>query len=187
MTAAGPAHLAAAALLTTMLLAGGAVAATHIYSYDPADAATRDAAGPLTFQVHKPLIGPARLLNLRSTVAAADADLKPATARDLGPGGLAALVGPRAAERQIYEIAPTDQGAALISALCPGAKRAWMAFSGLGFNEPLKVAVMGAAAAPSKTRLCRTLAYDFHGEWSGPPSTPVVQDGDSLMGRSSGP
>jgi hypothetical protein len=168
-------------------LAGGAAAATHIYSYDPADAATREAAGPLTFEIHKPLIGPTKVLNLRSTVAAADADLKPATDRDLGPGGLAGLIGPRAAERQIYEIAPAEQGAALISALCPGAKRAWMAFSDFGFNEPLKIAVLSAPAAPAKTRVCRTLAYDFHGEWSGPPTTPLIRDGDGFLGRSSGP
>jgi len=177
----------ASALAGAFLAAGAAAAATHIYSYDPADAVTRDAAGPLTFQVYKPLLGPAKVLNLRSTVAAADADLKHATDRDLGPGGLAALIGPRATGRQVYEIEPTEQGAALISALCPGAKRAWMAFSGFGFNEPLMIAVVSAPAPPSKTKVCRTLAYDFHGEWSGPPTTPLVQDGDSLLGRSSGP
>jgi hypothetical protein len=177
----------ASALVVAVLSAGAAAAATHIYSYDPADAATRDAAGPLTFQVYKPLLGPAKVLNLRSTVAPADADLKHATDHDLGPGGLPALIGPRAAGRQIYEIAPTEQGAALISALCPGAKRAWMAFSGFGFNEPLKIAVLSLPAPPAKTKVCRTLAYDFHGEWSGPPTTPLVQDGDSLLGRSSGP
>lgn len=183
-----PARLvAASALMALVLAAGAAAAATHIYSYDPADAATRDAAGPLTFEVQKPLLGPTKVLNLRSTVAAADAGLKHATDRDLGPGGLAALIGPRAAGRQIYEIAPTEQGAALISALCPGAKRAWMAFSGFGFNEPLKIAVLSLPAPPAKTKVCRTLAYDFHGEWSGPPTTPLVQDGDSLLGRSSGP
>jgi hypothetical protein len=182
-----PARLAAVSALIAGALAGRAAAATHIYSYDPADAATREAAGPLTFEIHKALFGPTKVLNLRSTVAAADADLKRATDRDLGPGGLAALLGPRAAERQIYQIAPTDQGAALISALCPGAKRAWMAFSEFGFNEPLNIAVIAAGAAPSKTRVCRTLAYDFHGEWSGPPTTPLVQDGDNLLGRSSGP
>jgi hypothetical protein len=178
---------AAGALVGLVLTASAAAAATHIYSYDPADAATKEAAGPLTFEVRKALIGPTKVVNLRSTVAAADADLKRAADRDLGPGGLAALIGARGPEHQIYEIEPAEQGAALISALCPGAKRAWLAFSGFGFNEPLKIAVLGLGAAPAKTRVCRTLSYDFHGEWSGPPTTPVLQDGESLMGRSSGP
>jgi len=178
---------AAGALLGLVLTAGAAAAATHIYSYDPADAATKEAAGPLTFEVRKALLGPTKVVNLRSTVAAADADLKRAADRDLGPGGLAALIGARGPEHQIYEIEPAEQGAALISALCPGAKRAWLAFSGFGFNEPLKIAVLGLGAAPAKTRICRILSYDFHGEWSGPPTTPVLQDGESLMGRSSGP
>jgi hypothetical protein len=183
-----PARLfAAGALLAMVLAAGAAAGATHIYSYDPADAATQEAAGPLTFEVRKAILGAPKVLNLRSTVAAADADLKRAAARDLGPGGLVALLGPRDAGRQIYEIEPAAQGAALISALCPGAKRAWMAFSGFGFNEPLKIAVLGAGPNPGKTRICRTLAYDFHGEWAGPPTTPLMQDGDSLLGRSSGP
>jgi hypothetical protein len=181
-----PARLSAASALLAMALAASASAATHIYSYDPADTATREAAGPLTFEVKKALLGPTKVLNLRSTVAAADAELKHAADHDLGPGGLAALIGPRAAERQLYEIEATDQGAALISALCPGAKRAWLAFSGFGFNEPLRVAVIGAAA-PAKSRVCRVLAYDFHGEWSGPPTTPLMQDGDRLLGRSTGP
>jgi len=183
-----PARLfAVSALLAALLAAGDAAAATHVYSYDPADPATKAAAGPLTFEVHKALIGPTKVLNLRSTEAAADAELRRASDRDLGPGGLTAVLGPRAAERQVYEIAPADQGAALISALCPGAKRAWLAFSEFGFNQPLKIAVLGASGASVKTRLCRTLAYDFHGEWSGPPTTPLVHDGDSLMDRSSGP
>jgi hypothetical protein len=179
--------LAIGVVLTSVLAAGAAAAATHFYSYDPADAATKAAAGPLTFEIRKALLGSTRVLNLRSTVAAADADLKRARDGDLGPGGIAAVMGPGAAERQIYEIEPAAQGAALISALCPGAKRAWLAFSGFGFNEPLKIAVVGASPAPAKPRLCRTLTYDFHGEWTAPPATPLLQDGDSLLGRSSGP
>jgi hypothetical protein len=153
----------------------GAVAAradtVHLYSYDPADAETRHASGPLTFTFRKGLLH-TTVLNLRSTEATATAYLHPADERALGPHGLAGALGAEPAERGLYQVEPADEGAALISAFCPGAARAWMVFGPLKLNRDLTVRVIGApAAGPAK--LCRTLRFSFHGEWLLPPDRTI--------------
>lgn len=162
----------AAAALLAVSLAGPARADTmHLYSYDPADAETRHAAGPLTFTFRKGLLH-TTVLNLRSTEATATAYLHPADEKALGPGGLARALGPEPAERALYKVEPAEEGAALISAFCPGAARAWMAFGPLKLNRDLTVRVIGApAVGPAK--LCRTLRFSFHGEWLLPPGRSI--------------
>lgn len=168
-----------------LLTLGVAQAASHVYSYDPADATTREVAGPLTFEVYKGLLGGTTIRALRSTVAAATADLRRAAPRDLGPQGLGGVPGALPGLHDLYEVKATDEGAALISALCPGAKRAWVAFGQVGFNQSLRIEVLGDSPAPAKghARVCHQLAYDFHGEWRGPPSGPVLKERDVLRGR----
>jgi hypothetical protein len=164
---------------------GVARAASHVYSYDPADATTREVAGPLTFEVYKGLLGGTTIRALRSTVAAATADLRRAEPRDLGPRGLGGVPGALPGLNDLYEVRPTEEGAALISAFCPGAKRAWIAFGEVGYNETLRIEVLGDSPAPAKggARVCHQLVYDFHGEWRGPPSGPVLKERDVLRGR----
>ena len=143
----------------------------HLYSYDPADAETRHAAGPLTFTFRKGLLH-TTVLNLRSTEATATAYLRPADEKALGPGGLAGALGAEPTERALYQVEPAEEGAALISAFCPGATRAWMVFGPLKLNRDLTVRVIGApAAGPAK--LCRTLRFSFHGEWLLPPGRSI--------------
>jgi hypothetical protein len=169
-------------LMLAVLAAGPACADTiHLYSYDPADLATRAAAGPLTFQVRKGLLH-TTVENLRSTEAQATADLRAAPPQSLGGGRLGALVGSAGDERDLYEVQPRDQGPQLIAALCPGAKRAWLAFSRISMNGDLHIAVIGEApgAAP---RLCHTLVYSFHGEWRAPATGPVLRERDLPHGR----
>ncbi|MDB5479229.1 MAG: hypothetical protein JWO83_282 [Caulobacteraceae bacterium] len=163
---------ASAAALIAMSLAGEAHADTvHLYSYDPADAETRHASGPLTFMFRKGLLH-TTVLNLRSTEASATAYLRPADEKALGPAGLAGAVGAEPAERALYRVEPADEGTALISAFCPGAMRAWLAFGPLKLNRDLTVRVIGApTAGPAK--LCRTLRFSFHGEWLLPPERPM--------------
>jgi hypothetical protein len=165
-----------------MALAGAAQAAVvHLYSYDPADDGSRDAAGPVTLQVRQGLLH-ATVMNLRSTVAQATADLRPADARALGAPGLEALVPPGGGERDLYEVQKKDDGPALVSALCPGASRAWLAFSKVGMDRDVKIAVIGSS--PGKPpRLCHELAYSFHGEWRAPPTGPVMRERDLPHGR----
>ncbi len=151
-----------------VLAAGGARAdSLHLYSYDPADAATRQAAGPLTFTFRRGLLH-TTLLNLRSTEATATAWLHPADGKALGPGGLARAGGGREA-LALYAVDPAEEGAALVAAFCPGATRAWMAFGPLKPYRDLTVLVIGAPASGGPPKLCRTLTFSFHGEWVLPP------------------
>ncbi len=174
-------RLALAVLMASALAGSAAPDTIHLYSYDPADQGTRDAAGPLTFQVRKGLLH-TTVINLRSTEAQATAELRPVDARVLGAAGVAGVVGRGAEERDLYEVRPADQGAELISALCPGAARAWMAFGKVRLDVDLKVAVIGEAKG-ARPRLCRVLAYSFHGEWIAPATTVALHEKDMPHGR----
>ncbi len=162
------------ALALALVAVGGPAWASniHLYSYDPADAATRTVSGPLTFTFDKGLLRNT-LINLRSTEAPATAYLRRVDERALGPGGLGGAIGPRAPERDLYEVTTAEQGDALIAAFCPGAKRAWMAFGLLKMNRDLKVLVIGAPAAGGPAKLCRVLQFSFHGEWRLPPGRSI--------------
>jgi len=170
------------ALLAPLAIVGAAQAnVMHLYSYDPANEASRDAAGPVTLQVSQGLLH-ATVLNLRSTVAQATADLRPADARVLGGGGLAGVAPAGSGVRDLYEVQKKEEGPELVSALCPGASRAWLAFSKVGMDRDLRIAVIGAA--PGKpARLCHLLAYSFHGEWRTPATGPVLRERDLPHGR----
>ena len=173
---------AALFLLAPLAVAGAAQAdVMHLYSYDPADDSARAAAGPVTLQVRQGLFH-VTVVNLRSTVAQATADLRPADTRALGGRGLDAVVPPGGDERDLYEVQKKDEGPELVAALCPGASRAWLAFSKVGMDRDLKIAVIGAA--PGKpARLCHVLAYSFHGEWRAPAIGPVMHEKDLPHGR----
>ncbi len=160
-----PARLALAALL---LLAAGASRAAQIrmFSYDPADAETRAAAGPMTFQFKQGLLK-STILTLRSTEADATVDVAPAPESALGGVRLTALAGPEAADRDLYVIRPADDGAALIAALCPGSAHGWLAIERPHYGRDLGVDVLGDGPA-GRARLCRKLAFNFHGEWRVP-------------------
>jgi hypothetical protein len=139
----------------------------HIYSYDPADPETRAAAGALTFEFNRRLVF-TTVLRVLATEADAKAEVIPANERVLGPGGLTPLIGPHAIERDLYEIEPKEEGAAMIAALCPSSHRAWLAFGRLKVNHDLRIFVLGDNPATGSAKLCRTLAYSFHGEWAVP-------------------
>jgi hypothetical protein len=148
-------------------LSGPAAATTRLFSYDPADSRTRQVAGGLTFQFDQSLFG-IKITNVRATEGKATADLAPASPASLGPGGIARVAG--APKGDLYAVLPTDDGAALTSALCPGSRRAWMAIGKLKFNEDVQVYVIGDDPAGGPARTCQTLAFTFHGEWRQPPS-----------------
>ena len=152
----------------------------RLYSYDPADQATREASGGLTFEVKKGLMH-STVLSLMATDAKASAPLRKVAEGAL-PGPLRQAMGPRPGERDVYEVRPTDEGPALIAALCPGSKRAWLAFGRVRFDQDLKVEVLGDNAGGG-LRLCRALAFSFHGEWRAPPSGPVMRERNLPHGR----
>ena len=142
-----------------------ATAAIRQFSYDPANEETRTAAGALTFLISQKMFS-TRVLKLRATEAQATADLKRADPSVLGRSI------ERTSERDVYEVLPGDDGAALISAFCPGSKRAWMAFSPVKLNQDLSVLVVGDSPTGGGPHKCRGFEFTFHGEWRLPPGTP---------------
>jgi len=159
--------LLAAATVVALALPAHA-AALRIFSYDPADNDTRHAAGAVTFEFNQHLVS-TTVLRMLATEGQASADLKPAKEAALGRGGLSALIGTGAPERDLYEVQASADGPAMIAAFCPGARRAWMALGRLKANRDLRVFVLGEDAPGATARLCRTLAFNFHGEWRLPP------------------
>jgi hypothetical protein len=166
-------------LISILALAGPARAAVRVFSYDPVDDATRRVAGDLTFRFRQRLIF-VTVLNIISTEGRAQADLKPADDKVLGHGGLSRLIGDNAPERDLYEVEPSDEGAEMIHAFCPGSARAWLAFSRMTEARPLRVQVIGDNPAGGPARLCHTLDFNFHGEWK-LPSGPGVPERDLLQ------
>jgi hypothetical protein len=154
--------------LAVLAAAAPAWAALHQYSYDPADEATRTAAGGLTFEINKTLFS-TRVLKVRATEAKATADLKPA---DPSAVGRSAALWAGEPDHDLYEVLAKDDGPALIAAFCPGSKRAWMAFSPLRPNEDLRVLVFGDDPKGGAARRCRRLDFTYHGEWLLPPGPP---------------
>ena len=162
----GGVRLASALVLLALSASAPARAdAVQMYSYDPANTVTRRAAGALTFEFRRRLIT-TEVLRVDASTGQASAALREAADRDLG-APIEALIGPTARERDLYEIRPEGEGAAMVRAFCPGADRAWLAFGRLRANLPLRVHVLGAATG-SPAHLCATLNFEFRGEWRGP-------------------
>ena len=143
--------------------------ATRLYSYDPANAETRTAAGPLTFEFRQGLLR-TTMISVRATEAQATAYLDPVNDRDAAVLGLKTLTASSSA-RDIYAVRGDHDGAALIAAFCPGATRAWMAFGRPHADQGLRVLVLGPADGGAK--VCRTLDFDFHGAWRAPPQDKI--------------
>jgi hypothetical protein len=148
--------------------------AVRFFSYNPANDATRRVAGDLTFQFKQRLIF-TTMLAVRSTEGEATALLKPADEHALGAGGLSRLIGPTAQERDLYEVAQSDEGAAMIHAFCPGSNRAWMAFGRILEGRPVRVQVIGDTPGGGPARLCHTLDFQYRGEWKLPSGPGVAQ------------
>jgi hypothetical protein len=153
-----------AAAAALVVAASAHATSLRIFSYDPADSETRHAAGPVTFEFNQRLIF-TTVLKVLATEGQASANLKPAREEALGRGGLSALIGAKAPERDLYEVQASADGPAMIAAFCPGAKRAWMSFGRLKANRDLRVFVLGDDPARGGAHLCRTLGFNFHGEW----------------------
>jgi hypothetical protein len=154
------------ALLAGMVLASPAWAVKRIYSYDSANRLTEQMTeAGLTFVFDRTLMS-TRVKEIIETNDVGHAEVRPAGQSVLGPGGLAALIGADARERDLYEILPDGDGRALISALCPGADRAWLAFGPLRPEQPLRIHALGHDPATGRSRKCITLDYSYHGQWA---------------------
>jgi len=145
-----------------------ALAARHIYSYDSATPITEQMTeSGLSFIFDKSLLG-VTVRRLMETQNIGSADLRPASDAALGKGGIEAVVGPDAHERDLYEITDQQDGKALREALCHGADHVWLAFGRLKFGQNLRIRALGHDPYTGKTRLCVTLDYSFRGEWALP-------------------
>lgn len=166
------------AAVALVVLAGPASAAKRIYSYDSANRETAAMTDQgLTFVFEKTLMS-TRVERILETHNVGEAQVRPASAAALGPGGLSALIGD-SRSRDLYEIEPKGDGVALIKALCPGADRAWLAFGPIKMDSPLRVHALGHDPATGHTRLCITLDYSFHGQWAlAPPDLPQPDRSD---------
>ena len=156
-----------------------AAAAIRYFSYDPANDLTRRASGALTFEFKQRLVF-VTILTLESTEQKASVDLRPADEHVLGPGGLSRLIGRNALERDLYEVEAASQGPELVRALCPGSRRAWLAFGRLAAGRPLRIQVIGDSPDGGATRLCETLDFTYHGEWALPTTAPHIRQEDML-------
>jgi hypothetical protein len=141
----------------------------RIFSYDSANPITEKMTeAGLTFIFDKTPLSQ-KVQRILETHDIGSAELRPSSDRDLGPGGLAGVIGHDAHERDLYEISAKEDGRALINALCRGSDRAWLAFGKLAPERDLRVHAIGRDPKTGQTRLCVTLDYNYHGEWALPP------------------
>lgn len=160
-----------AALAMALCAAAPAQAAgkDRIFSYDAVNEAARILApGGLTFVFSKSTLGGTRVKEVLSTQEKGSATLTSAAEKELGPGGIDALVGRKVDEHDLYEIAKEGQGSPLIRAACPGSDRAWLAFGSLRSDRELVIHAFGRNASSGKLHLCASLEFSWHGEWKLP-------------------
>jgi hypothetical protein len=148
-------------------LATPVLAAEKMYSYVPADAATKARIDEgLTFVFDKGLMG-MRMKIVLATQAHAEADVVPADERELGVK-LDKILPDGAGERQLYAVEDKKQGTAMIKAFCPGSSKGWLVFSVLKPRQGAVVHALGEDPVTGKARYCTTLKFDFRGEWRAP-------------------
>lgn len=154
-------------------LAGPALAGEKMYSYTPADDATRARTDEgLTFVFDKNLVSE-RMKIILATQAHAEADVTPADERELGVR-LDKILPEGAHERQLYAVEDKAQGLAMVKAFCPGSSKGWLVFSVLRPREGAVVDALGDDPTTGKARYCTTLRFDFRGEWKLPPQIRTV-------------
>lgn len=160
----------AACALATSTLATSAQAERRMFSYDPIspDAKRLTGAG-LTVLFDQGLLGGARPIKVLATGVPAQGLLIKGKARDLGPKGLAGLVGVDT-DASLYEVDPkAEQGKIYVRAFCPGATRLWLSFSRIAVRQDLRVQAFGDTPKISgQTRVCGTLDFSWRGEWKLP-------------------
>lgn len=155
----------AAAMIGAM--SSAAHAETRMFSYDPIspDAKRLTGAG-VTLLFRDGLLGANRPIKVLATGVPAQAMLKEAKQKDLGPGGLSAMSGVDS-DAALYEVdATAAQGKIYVRAFCPGSSRLWLSFSPIALRRDLRIQALGDdPRTPGKARLCGTLDFSYRGEW----------------------
>jgi hypothetical protein len=166
----GPMRRALIPAALLLLAATPAAAAQHIYSYDSNSPITEKMTeAGLSFIFDKHLMG-VTVKRILETHNVGSADLRPVSESVLGRGGVEAVVGDDARERDLYEISEKGDGRALRNALCRGSDHVWLAFGRLKSGQDLRIRALGHDAQTGRTRLCVTLDYTYRGEWRLPQS-----------------
>ena len=148
-------------------LATPGVAAEKMYSYVPADPATRARTDEgLTFVFDKGIMG-MKMKTVMATQAHAEADVEPADERELGVK-LDKILPKGEGLRQLYSVRTVNQGPAMIKAFCPGSTKGWLVFSVLRPRQGAVVHALGDDPVTGKAHYCATLNFDFRGEWRVP-------------------
>jgi hypothetical protein len=166
------------ALALALTAATGAQAEEHIFTYDAASDAARSLAETgLSFQFEGRLMGGYKLERIIQTGEQGSAVLRYSSDRDLGPGGLRAVLGKAPPVGGLYEIKPdAADGRAFINAICPGAQRGWLVVGPLKRFHDLPVQVIGKDEGASSARHCTDLKFSFKSEIALPPDrTPPEQ------------
>ena len=155
------------AALGACLIATAAHADQRIFSYDPADAPTRQRVDQgLTLVMDKGLFG-VTVREVLATQARATAILEPAYERDLGDR-LDRILPKGAWGSDVYLITDREQGPGMVRAFCPGSDKGWLVITPPKARRPLVVHALGADPANGKARHCATLNLTFRGEWKLP-------------------
>ena len=164
----------AALVLALIALPVAAWAEDRIYSYEPAsDAARTLAETGLSFEFARTLLGGARVRRVIQTGDQGAAAVRPASASELGVGGLKAALGTQSPVGDLYAIRPDQEdGQAFIGAVCPGAEHAWLLIGKLERFEDLAIQAVGRDKGAAGARLCASLAFSFRNDWTLPPRTP---------------
>lgn len=141
--------------------------AQKIYSYVPADAATKARIDSgLTFVFDKGMVG-MRVKEVLATEAKARAGLEPVGDKQLG-APVARVLPAGAGERDLYQVTAEDQGPAMVRAFCPGSTTGWLVFGPLRARRDLVVHALGKDPQTGAPKLCATLNFSFRGEWAIP-------------------
>ncbi len=160
-------------LAATVAAPAAAFADFHIYSYDPKSAASHALTQTgLSFQFEQRLFGGTRIERIMQTGDRGSADLKPASDNALGPGGLKAALGPEKPAGALYQISPNEDGQAFVSAVCPGAEKAWLVIGSMRRFDDLIVQAVGRDAGAKAARRCVTMEFSFRSDWRLPERPP---------------
>jgi hypothetical protein len=164
---------AAISVLAWPVLPAQAFADEQIYSYDPVSASARTLTDTgLSFQFERGLLGGVRIERIIQTGDRGEAQLRPASEAELGPGGLKAVLGDERPAGALYEIRPEAEGRSFVHAVCPGAERAWLVIGPLERFHDLKVQAVGRDAGAAKARSCSSMEFGFYSDWLLPERKP---------------
>jgi hypothetical protein len=150
-------------------LATPAAADTRYLAFDASDRITTALTRGVTLEVERGLFGAVSVRRIISTSARGSATISrggPDQARQALPRG--------ATENAVYSIALEGDGRGLARALCPGADETFLVLGRVRAGRPVVMQATGRWP-DGAFRHCVTLSYNYRGEWSLPPRTPVAE------------